>query len=122
MKKHWERIVGLIILLVTLASLVKSWQASTESQRASRQLTAYVQCQAEWTGFLQKALSAARDVSKDVSLALDNLILSVSNSKSREETVAAINKYKEVRAKQKLVLEQNPLPDPPKEVCALKEG
>lgn len=104
--------VSWILLIVVAVTLGMSWHTS-------HQLTNYVQCQAEWNTFFHNSIRAARGASAPAQVALDELINAVSESKSREETRAALEKYKKARLEQQRVQAEVPLPPPPKEVCEL---
>lgn len=124
MKFNWfivDRIVGLLLVVVAIFSLIKSFQTSQDVTTSNRQLTAYVKCQTDWTTFLHKAITIRSDTSAQATQAMDDLITSVLEAKSSEDVKIALEKYKAARQLQIDSRTQNPLPPPPNDVCKLKE-
>lgn len=112
--------VGIVLTLVALVSLIFSWQASSKERKSNEQLKTYVQCQADWTNFLYQAIISARSSSTQSAAALDDLINTISTSTSREQSTAALDRYKKARAEQVKSQHDNPLPPAPKTVCQLE--
>jgi hypothetical protein len=119
--KKVQSAVGIIFSLLAIATLIVSLRATSEQQKQSQRLETYVKCQGEWTNFLYQAITANRDASREANAALDELINTISTSTSREQSTAALEKYKAARAKQIQSQNEHPLPEAPKQVCQLEE-
>lgn len=111
-QKKAALIMAIIMFVVATLSLAGSWDTS-------RKLTEYVQCQAEWNKFLHTALNARTNAGAEATLAMDELINAISESRSPEQSRAALTKYKEARAKQIQTQQEHPLPPAPDEVCEI---
>jgi cell division protein FtsX len=105
-------ISGLLATLAAMVALIGSWQTSDH-------LTAYVQCQSQWNGFLHRALEARTGANASATAAMDELVNAITDAKSTQDTRDALQKYKNARANQVLTQQQNPLPPPPDEVCEI---
>lgn len=112
---------GVLLLLIAIISLIFSWHASHEEAEANERLERYVQCQADWTSFFFTAIQAGRTASTEATQALDDLIKTISSATSPEQSRAALARYQEARANQKLSQTKNPLPPPPGTICKLEE-
>lgn len=112
-------VAGISILLVALISLIGSWQANAELSDQNKNLTKYVQCQAEWNTFLYRALEARTHAGNEATAAMDDLVNAITQAKSPDDTRTALAKYKTARANQIATQQQNPLPPPPNEVCQI---
>lgn len=105
-------IAAVATFMVATVSLVGSWQTGSN-------LTRYVQCQSEWNSFLHRALEARTSAGAEATAAMDNFIDAVALAKSNEDIRAALARYKEARANQLKTQQENPLPPPPEQVCAI---
>lgn len=114
-------IIGILLTLAALVSLGFSWKSTADNNKQSAQLTSFVRCQSDWTNFFYQAITAGRTANADAQAALDDLVQTVSNAKSRAETEAALERYKAAREKQKQSLTDHPLPEAPKEACQLED-
>lgn len=103
---------AIVMFLVAILALAGSWDTN-------RKLTNYVSCQVEWNTFLHTALNARTNAGAEATLAMDELINTVSQSTSPDESRAALAKYKEARAKQIKTQQEHPLPPAPEQVCEL---
>jgi hypothetical protein len=119
--RTFQNFIGIFLTLVAAASLVYSWKATQREQQSTAQLRSYVQCQGEWTNFFYQAIISGRDSSQEAAQALDELINTISTSTSREQSAAALEKYKAARAKQIQSQNEHPLPEAPKNVCQLED-
>lgn len=117
-----QNAIGLVLTLVAIISLVFSWRASAQERKSNDQLKAYVQCQADWTGFLLGAITESRSASAETSQALDDLINSIASSQSAQQTRAALARYQSARAQQSNSQKKNPLPPPPEQICQLEKS
>lgn len=105
-------VAALTTFIVATVSLVGSWQTGSN-------LTSYVKCQSEWNTFLHSSLEARTNVGAEATIAMDNFINAIAEAKSNTDVRAALDKYKEARAKQLKTQQENPLPPPPSEVCVI---
>lgn len=115
----WTRRERQILLLAAITTFVVSIISLVGSWHANEELTAYVQCQSKWNSFLHRALEARTDANSEATSAMDQLIDAVTQSKSPDDTRAALAKYKAARANQLEKQRENPLPPPPDEVCTI---
>lgn len=119
MPDTWTRRERVILMLAAIATFTVASVSLVGSWNTSAKLTSYVQCQAQWNQFLQSSLDARNGAASEATSAMDELVDSVTNAKSREETKAALEKYKMARANQLETQKNHPLPPPPDEVCEL---
>lgn len=77
----------------------------------------YVHCQTLVNDSFVKALKARTDAAEADRNAMDQLVSDVSNAKTRDDSVRALAKYRETRAKADADRRQHPLPEPASSSC-----
>lgn len=115
----WTRRERIILLLAAIATFAVAIVSLAGSWQTGSHLTKYVQCQSEWNSFLHRAIEARTNAGAEATAAMDELIDTVTQAKSADQTRAALAKYKEARANQIQKQLENPLPPPPEQVCSI---
>lgn len=80
-----------------------------------------VQCFTQWQHEFVESYIPRVDASREVSLATDDIVLSVAEG-NQERLQEAISAYLQVRAEQKAEQQSNPYPEPPSQICGQDDG
>lgn len=108
--RKFDAVIGTAVLLMAVLSVIMS--SITLARLGDK-----IDCQARYNERVSEALTARTRAAADDRKAMLNLVTSAARADTREESVAALNRYLEAAADADAARARNPFPEPPSESC-----